>query len=384
MDSNVRVNIKPSESLHLPDFQIDGFRGIESLTLSALGRVNLLTGKNSVGKTTVLEALELYASKCKARNLYEILQGREEVGIAQTDNRDQEEILDFDSIFYGRQPNQETELSFGPTQVDKKIIVSMASVENLDSRYSESDTLSHFDLDNNDQGNNPLRIESNGSSRFLSSLNSARGRYHSSRYSKIEGDWPPALECHRIGPNIPANIDIARYWDRVALRDEETIAVEALSLALSESVERITMVGDDHRDSYPSLVGRRAVVKLCDQNPVPLKSLGDGAVRLFVTALALSNCKGGILLMDEVENGIHYSIQEEFWKMVLSVANRYDIQVFATTHSIDCVKGFADASANSPVPSNLHRLERKRDSLRAIRYTKDELETATECGFEMR
>ena len=95
---------------------------------------------------------------------------------------------------------------------------------------------------------------------------------------------------------------------------------------------------------------QRAVVKLIGElkdRPVPLKSLGDGAVRLFGVALALANSRDGFLLIDEVENGIHYSLQFDFWKMVMKAAHDNNVQVFATTHSWDCVRGFAWAASET-------------------------------------
>ena len=73
-------------------------------------------------------------------------------------------------------------------------------------------------------------------------------------------------------------------------------------------------------------------------HPVTIRSLGDGAVRAFATALALANSTNGFLLIDEAENGIHHSVQPKFWNMVLQTAQRNNVQVVATTHSWDCVK----------------------------------------------
>ena len=51
------------KTLHLPDLHISGFRGIKSLDVSRLGRVTLIAGKNGVGKTTLLDAIRVYASR---------------------------------------------------------------------------------------------------------------------------------------------------------------------------------------------------------------------------------------------------------------------------------------------------------------------------------
>ena len=118
---------------------------------------------------------------------------------------------------------------------------------------------------------------------------------------------------------------------------------------------------------------------------MPLKSLGDGATRLFGVALALADIQDGFLVVDEVENGIHHSIQRDFWKMVINTAHQNRTQVFATTHSWDCVKGFAQAAVDSSdVEGTLIRLERNGHRIRAIEYSEDELEVAADQDIEVR
>ena len=105
-----------------------------------------------------------------------------------------------------------------------------------------------------------------------------------------------------------------------------------------------------------------------EPRPVPLKSLGDGAVRLFGVALALANSKDGFLLIDEAENGIHHSIQRDFWMMILKAAHQNNVQVLATTHSWDCVAGFAMAATEiEEVDGALVRLDRYDDHIKSCR-----------------
>ena len=123
------------------------------------------------------------------------------------------------------------------------------------------------------------------------------------------------------------------------MTDNEDQAIEALKLIFGDKLGRVAVTGD--RRHYD----RRVIVKLRDHSdPVPLKSLGDGAVRLFSIALALANIRGGILTIDEAENGIHHSVQKDFWNMILQTAYKNNIQVLATTHSWDCARGFAQAA----------------------------------------
>ena len=89
-----------AKPLHLPDLYIEGFRGIDKLTIPRLGRVTLLAGKNGVGKTTVLDAVRLYAARGNHAALYELLVGNEEVSY---DGEDESvPIPDVSALFFGR------------------------------------------------------------------------------------------------------------------------------------------------------------------------------------------------------------------------------------------------------------------------------------------
>ena len=148
-------------------------------------------------------------------------------------------------------------------------------------------------------------------------------------------------------------------------------------------VRGIAMIGDEK--SVERWGGRRPVVRLTSEaRPVPLKSLGDGAVRLFGVALALANSRGGFLLIDEAENGIHHTVQHDLWTMVLQTAHANDVQVLATTHSWDCVTGFAQAAEVSEAEGILIRLERDEKGLRAVEYSEDDLRVVAEQGIKVR
>jgi len=188
---------------------------------------------------------------------------------------------------------------------------------------------------------------------------------------------------------------MAEFWDRVALTNAEDKAVETLKFVLGEDVERVTVVGggspyphyDPEIEYGPGIgVGRRVMVKLKGYDrPVPLKSCGDGATRLFGVAIALANSAGGFLLIDEAENGLHWSIERDFWRMVLRTARENNVQVLATTHGWDCITGFAKAVNETPEEDGLLlRLDRDGGRIRAVDYTEEDLAVAAEQRIEVR
>ncbi len=121
--------------------------------------------------------------------------------------------------------------------------------------------------------------------------------------------------------------------------------------------------------------------------PVSLKSLGDGAYRLFTLALVLSNAEDGILLVDEIENGIHYSALPDVWRLIFQTARRLNVQVFATTHSWDCIEAFQKAASEDDDPNSgvLVRLQNDDSGdVTATVFDERRLAFATRDGIEVR
>ena len=382
-----------TKPLHLPELTIEGFRGIDALKIPRLGRVTLLAGKNSIGKTTVLDAVGIYASRGNYRALHNLLWGREEVLTETDEDGDVTQVPDWRALFYTREASQGACISIGPGSAEAQLTIKPTILNG-----SQADMFEPNPESTNVQA---LKAEygSNGEHFALWTASFDLRTPHYYRVPRLprtsyirqaqprlieEGELPPPIGYELLGPGLVGNADMARLWDGVALTDDEERAVGALQLIFGADVERVAVVGDD--TTYPGRPGRRAVVRLKGESrPVPLRSLGDGALRLFGVALALANSRSGFLLIDEAENGIHYSLQRGFWNMVIRTAHENDVQVFATTHSSDCIKGFAQAAIEFEEDEGvLVRLSRQYGDLRAVEYREEELVIAAEQGIEVR
>jgi hypothetical protein len=178
-------------------------------------------------------------------------------------------------------------------------------------------------------------------------------RFETSTIPIISGN--EKKNCTFIPSSGLSRKDVDLLWSRIALTQEEQQIVDALNI-ITTNVERVSII------SNPELgMARTPVVKLKDENhPIPLHSLGDGMNRLFYIALALVNSRDGLLLIDEVGSGLHYSIQLELWRLIFTLASRLRVQVFATTHSNDCILAFQlAAQENKEEEGMLVRLERR-------------------------
>ena len=100
--------------------------------------------------------------------------------------------------------------------------------------------------------------------------------------------------------------------------------------------------------------------------------------------LSLVNAKNGLLLIDEFENGIHHSVQEDTWKVIFAKAKDLNIQVFATTHSWDAISAFQKAAADTPEDGVLVRLTRQGSDLIPTVFQEDELAIVARDEIEVR
>ena len=115
---------------------------------------------------------------------------------------------------------------------------------------------------------------------------------------------------------------------------------------------------------------------------LPLALMGEGLVRIVRLAMAIVSCKNGVVLVDEIENGIHYSALPKLWKVVAELAHRNNVQVFASTHSYECVA--AGVSALGSPDFRFHRLETKGRRNRCVPYSTTELSAAMAYDVEVR
>lgn len=362
--------------LHLPNLTIRRFRGIQDLSIERLGRVTLIAGRNGVGKTTVLDAVRTYAARGHFSLLSSMLSERDELVRMVDDNSNEVFGPDWDALCYGWRITTDNPITIGTRGSPGLVTFDSPRLNEEEARQwarripelAPGEELRH------------LMFTYAGKVQSTLFFSSRRQVFQTTVIEEFER--APSIQCESLGPSVLDNGEIGRLWDRVALSDDEDSAVEALRLVFGDTVRRAAVIGDESKSRF----GRRVMVRLAGQErPVPLRSLGDGAVRLFGVALALANSQGGFLLIDEAENGIHHTLQRDFWRMVLLTAQENNVQVFATTHSWDCVAGFAQAAvAEEGVEGALVRLDSDGEGIRAVEYSERQLRVAAEQGIEVR
>jgi hypothetical protein len=156
--------------------------------------------------------------------------------------------------------------------------------------------------------------------------------------------------------------DLVPLWKDLVLTPDEARVVDALRL-VEPDVERIAISGAfDTAGAQVLLRGASA--------PIPLGSLGEGVSRILALALHLVSAPGGVVLVDEIENGLHWSVMPTVWRFLVETARTLDVQVFVTTHSKDWLQALVELHSEHPdLADNVsaYRLEAGRPT--AVRFT---------------
>ena len=185
-----------------------------------------------------------------------------------------------------------------------------------------------------------------------------------------------------VGTENMPNKKLSTLWSLTGLTDLGAEVISALRL-IDNQITGVTFIEDNSRgrstDNYIPLVKLDGIDEL-----LPLKSMGDGMTRLFHIIVALVNAKNGLLLIDEFENGLHWSVQPKIWDIIFQLSEKLNVQVFATTHSRDCIEGFNYAWNNYPELGFFFRIDRKNDMIKVTEYTFETLADSLEMDVEVR
>ncbi len=118
---------------------------------------------------------------------------------------------------------------------------------------------------------------------------------------------------------------------------------------------------------------------------IPITQMGQGFNRLLDIYSEIVAAETKVLLIDEIENGLHHSVLPTIWRGLFHAAEEVNVQIFATTHSWECVLAADKAAREEPqYDLNLIRLDRVGDNIKSTIIDKDALNTAKELHWEMR
>ena len=364
----------------IQSLKIRNFKNLSGLNIPKLSRINLISGKNNVGKSSLLEAIGVYIDDSEL--LYVIEERGEYPKYLNRDITDyfKTNMEAIASIFSNRN-----------TEVSSDNIIEISDNEDILSLrfvyYTEQETEENgnivrkaivFDSEDDLIAENALlalEIVRQGKNKALIPLERRLDRIRFGRTKRM--DVTPII---RINPESNDNIFVGKLWDNVTLTEKEEYVIKALQI-IEPKVESLAFLGETPR------IGRYPVVKVSGVSKrLPLRSMGDGINHILSIILALVNCENGCLLIDEIDNGLHYTVQKQLWSIIFKLAIKLNVQIFATTHSSDCISSFGNVlkeEANT-AEGRYIRLENKQGSIKYTEYNFDELKIVAAQNIEIR
>ena len=364
------------------EFKVRNFRGLRKLDISSLERVNLIAGKNNVGKTALLEALFLHTAPNQPGIdlVLNEFRGLQSINMSEV----------FREIFRNFDPSANVELrAAGDWGENERVLrVGLAKADN-----------SQITLGNAASAD----LQRLGMTRRVSNDHIIL------EYTDEEGDAFKSsgvvVGAQMGGFTQPMGIDETRAEIKnrssavlLPSRHREDPASDAERLGKLSVTRKHRKVEAIMRRVEPRLQGLSVIpvasvptihAELEDQDRLlPMPLLGDGMTRLLHLALVMgSGPAGNMALVDEIENGLHHSVMKSVWRGIAQFAREFDTQVFATTHSWECIRASHEAFSEDEIYDfRLHRLDRVNGEgdVKAVTYEQEVLEAAFNMNFEVR
>lgn len=281
MDNHLLTEIEIKDFKCFKDFKADGFK-----------RVNLIGGKNNVGKTAFMEACYI---NLHAKNINSFSKALSNIKLM----RETLNIL-------GDLVNNKK--SFDAIDIIKK------SIEVSNNIYTKSNiSTAGYKI-----------IEDKGIKEYSFNINNEIVKVNIKEFSFGTEKIKNIFFIDNFGLT---NNEIINYYSAIQKRDEEPF----LNSILNQFDERV--------ESF-KIIDEKPQCKIDDEY-LEITEFGDGVRHLVSIVTSLYECENGYLFIDEIDNGIHYTQLDEIWKIILEVSKTLNVQVFATTHSKECIESYA-------------------------------------------
>lgn len=345
------------------NIEIKRFRGIKHSKIEGLKRVNLFFGKNNCGKSSLLDAIFLISGLSNPKLPLNINIMRNYRRLEPSDM-----ILDF----YSLDVNQPIEIKASNEDVRELQISSFKSISSNIDLLGEDNNIASTDT--NDKYGLILKYKINGQTYESSITMSHSSDKTLEQMVKLDSQYKEILACRYLNPKFDFYTSIEGLVDIIKNKDELFI-IDALQLIEPKLKDFV-------------LSQNEVLVDIGLDKRIPINMMGDGARKILSLLTTIYECKNGIVLIDEISNGFHYSVMNGLWKAVISASNKNNVQIFATTHDLDSIKGLRDAAfscGESKDAISCFKLQRNADSeLKSYPYSLDSVDYSLTQEIEIR
>jgi AAA15 family ATPase/GTPase len=295
-----------SVNKHFAIINIVRYRKLYDINIKNLSRINIFAGGNNLGKTSILESFYLLSQLNDLNALFELERYRGKF------------YNEFQSKWFDKNISDKVEFSgvFNDTPTDICI--------------QKEDTTENIDKTNY---LSTIKVEAKVNGTVLeSSVHLYNNREPDLRYSQIQ-----ILCLSSLTSPYRYNIELLSKAHSYAVKENYyDEIVDFIRNNMDSSIEKITLVEDN-----------RFMVKSSKlETAIDLTKYGEGMQRVFEIALLMGYNRNGILCIDEIDCAIHYSLLVTFSDFLQKLADQFNVQVFLSTHSKECIDAFIESKYN--------------------------------------
>lgn len=349
----------------LKRLKIRNFRVFKALEIDRFSRLNLIAGRNNAGKTSLLEAIFLLAGAGNAQmaiNAHVIRGAEVEPPWQQMVGETSWKQL-FSDLDMGK-PIEIEGCHASHGQLALEITSKRPHIANL-----------------------PLNRTGGLSTANLPEERELVFRYRDSKGKEVKNhirvkERGFEIEQPAIQGPFPATILLSRV--RNTREDATRLGMlrkqkrgDVLLKALQVVEPKLQSIEDNSAGGVPMIWGDIGLSEL-----VPLPVMGEGMTQMARLILAISSVPDGVVLVDEIENGLHHSALSDVWRVIDEAAGQFRAQVFATTHSFEWIE--AAHHALGPDGFRLHRLEANDAANRCVTLKPNGIHAAIRHQIEIR
>jgi len=345
---------------------VKNFRAITDLRVDGLSRVNLFVGHNACGKTTFLEGVFFLIGATNPKLPVNVNTFRGFPYVSK-------EV--WPTYFHNMNTNTPIEISGGDSESGEEMMLSIGpryerSKANTEGTRSVLSVAVAPTDSESEEGVNGLTLE------YCTSADP--GARHVSQVFVRDGHVVEEGTKERPARGVfvlPVPVDLTARFSAVQ-RKKRVSEVVALLAEIEPTLEDLRLL-----DPPGVLYADTGISEL-----IPVTLMGGGIGKLLSVALAMLDAQNGFVLIDEVENGLGYASQQRLWDTIFSWAEKLNVQVFASTHSRECIRAFSDCAERElfGAEAKLFRIERKNEDFRAVEYTRELLAESLQSEWEVR
>lgn len=336
-------------------FEITGFRGHQQLKLDGLARVNLLVGANNSGKTAVLDAVELLVRDGHPQALLELANRRGGI----SGGNGQQLPPTVRHLFFGHAIGGKASFTLH-SEGDPERTLRVEFADNFDDTQVKETGLVSVHRDT-------LAPHEMGAGNYSTGPGSMNPKARAGKYAFV-------------GPGPTDEPTLHSLWSSIVGNPDEDVVIEALKI-VDPLIERVVFAPDGNGAGKGPIYVRRS----SERERIPLSTMGEGLRRVLALAIRLVSVTGGTLLVDEIDDGLHFRAMVGLWTFLIREAERRNVQIFATTHSADCVEAIGWIHRLTPeVVGNVCVMRISPTRTVATRYEPAELDIALEGSIEVR